>query len=367
MASSEGNPLKTIPVNLTIASQPTLSVAPQFLVFNYFNGGDAPNPVNIYYFEFMTSASITASTSDPWITVNPSTPTTSGVIQVSVQPAGLATGAYQGSVTLAVSATAGGPPLFTKQIAVELYVNEPANPLVAGVASGMSFYAAQLTPGLIFSIFGTGLGPSTPVNYQVQPDQTLAQSAGGVQVLVNGISCPLLYVSNAQINAIAPYALYTNRSATVAVRYKGVLSNDVPASVVPSEPGLFSQARNGIGPGAILNQDQSFNSDQNPAAKGSIISLFGGGEGQTSAQGIDGLIAPSGPAIALPSPLLPVSVTIGGIPATDISYAGAAPTMTAGVLQINVRIPDTVPSGDQPVVITVGTNVSQGGLTLSVR
>jgi uncharacterized protein (TIGR03437 family) len=365
-ASSQGNPLTTIPVNLAIASQPTLSVAPQFLVFNYFTGGDTPNPVNMYYFEFMTSVAVTASASDPWITVNPSTPTTSGVIQISVQPSGLATGAYHGSVTLVASATPGGTPLFTKQRPVELYVNEPANPLVTGVASGMTFYAAQLAPGLIFSIFGTGLGPSKPVEYQIDPDQTLAQSLGGVQVLVNGISCPLIYVSSTQINAIAPYALYMNTSAGVAVRYNGALSNEVPVSVVPSEPGLFSQSQNGTGIGAILNQDQSFNSDANPAPKGSIISLFGGGEGQTSPQGIDGLVA-SEPVSALPQPLLPVSVTIGGIPATNITYAGAAPTLTAGVLQINVQIPDNVPSGDQPVVITVGTNISQGGLTVSVK
>ncbi len=365
-ASSDGNQLRTIPVNLAIASQPTLSVAPQFLVFNYFNGGDTPNPVNIYYFEFMTSVAVTASASDPWITVNPSTPTTSGLVQVSVQPGGLATGVYHGSVTLVVSSTPGGTSLFTKQIPVELYVNEPASPLITSLASGMTFYAAQLSPGLIFSIFGTGMGPSTPVEYQIQPDQTLAQSLGGVQVLVNGISCPLIYVSSTQINAIAPYALYTNSSANVVVRYNGVLSNEVPVPVVPSEPGLFSQSQGGTGIGAILNQDQSVNSDKNPAPKGSIISLFGGGEGQTSDQGIDGLVA-SGPIASLPQPLLPVSVTIGGIPATNITYAGAAPTLTAGVLQINVQIPDNVPSGDQPVVITVGTNVSQGGLTVSVK
>jgi hypothetical protein len=42
-----------------------------------------------------------------------------------------------------------------------------------------------------------------------------------------------------------------------------------------------------------------------------------------------------------------------------------APTLTAGVLQINVQIPGNVPSGDQPVIVTVGTNISQGGLTAS--
>jgi len=69
----------------------------------------------------------------------------------------------------------------------------------------------------------------------------------------------------------------------------------------------------------------------------------------------------------LPKPLLPVSVSIGGIPATEITYAGAAPAMTAGAFQVNVRIPANVPSGDVPIVLKVGDTASQAGLTISIR
>jgi uncharacterized protein (TIGR03437 family) len=114
----------------------------------------------------------------------------------------------------------------------------------------------------------------------------------------------------------------------------------------------------------ILNQDQSVNSSQNPAAKGTIISLFGGGEGQTAPQGIDGLEAYGAP---LPSPLLPVTVFIGGIPATNITSSGAAPPLPAGVVQLNVQIPPNAPSGDVPVVVIVGETASQQGLTVNIR
>jgi uncharacterized protein (TIGR03437 family) len=45
----------------------------------------------------------------------------------------------------------------------------------------------------------------------------------------------------------------------------------------------------------------------------------------------------------------------------------AAPALVCGALQVNVRIPDTVPSGDQPVVLTIGNTISQPGLVVSVR
>jgi uncharacterized protein (TIGR03437 family) len=39
-------------------------------------------------------------------------------------------------------------------------------------------------------------------------------------------------------------------------------------------------------------------------------------------------------------PMVPVSVRIGGVGA-DVLYAGAAPGLVSGVLQINVRVPQT--------------------------
>ena len=65
--------------------------------------------------------------------------------------------------------------------------------------------------------------------------------------------------------------------------------------------------------------------------------------------------------------MLPISVTIGGVDATDIPYAGAQPLKPAGQLQINVRIPTSVSSGDLPVVLKIGNTISQSGLTVSVR
>uniref|UniRef100_Q01S71 BACON domain-containing protein n=1 Tax=Solibacter usitatus (strain Ellin6076) TaxID=234267 RepID=Q01S71_SOLUE len=360
IVSSSGNVIRTIPVNLTVADAPTFTVSPPLLEFAYSHGGSAPPPVNVYIGRFGADISVTAATSVPWLTVSPTTPTTSGPIKVQVVPTGLAAGIYQGTILLSLT----NSPAVAKQIPVTLYVDQPANPRIYTVSNGMSFLDAPLTPGLIFSIFGTGLGPATPAPMVLQSDQTLSQSIAGVQVLVNGIPCPLLYVSSVQLNAIAPYSLFKTSSARVAVSYLGTLSDEVPVNVSSSSPGLFSFPPTGTGPGAILNQDQSVNTRANPAAKGTIISLFGGGGGQTSPPGIDGLVTT---ADLMPKLLLPVTVTIGGVAATDIQYAGAAPGFPAGGLQVNVRIPASVASGDLPVIMKIGDTTSQSGLLVTVK
>jgi uncharacterized protein (TIGR03437 family) len=89
-----------------------------------------------------------------------------------------------------------------------------------------------------------------------------------------------------------------------------------------------------------LNEDGPVNSTSNPAAKGSIVVLYGTGEGQTSPTGVDGRLALN----VFPKPVLPVSVRIGGRVA-EVLYFGAAPGLVAGVSQANVRIPADVSTG----------------------
>jgi uncharacterized protein (TIGR03437 family) len=102
-----------------------------------------------------------------------------------------------------------------------------------------------------------------------------------------------------------------------------------------------------------LNEDGSLNSEENPATAGSVVVLYGTGEGQTDPLGVDGK-----PAVApLPRPVLPVRVTIGGQDA-EILYAGGAPGFTAGLLQLNVRIPAGA-TGTVNVVLYVGEEASR--------
>jgi uncharacterized protein (TIGR03437 family) len=110
-----------------------------------------------------------------------------------------------------------------------------------------------------------------------------------------------------------------------------------------------------------VNQNGTPNGTGAPAPSGSVISLFATGEGQTSPAGVDGKTAGSAP----PAPIAPVSVTIGGVPAT-VNYAGGAPGSIAGMMQVNAVVPAGV-SGSVPVVVTVGGVSSQGGVTVVVK
>jgi len=96
---------------------------------------------------------------------------------------------------------------------------------------------------------------------------------------------------------------------------------------------------------------------------GSVITLYGTGAGDTSPPGEDGRIV-SNP---FPAPLLPISVTNRGSARVRHLYAGAAPSEVAGKFRIDVRTPPGTPSGDQPVIVTVGNSITQAGVTAAIR
>ena len=110
------------------------------------------------------------------------------------------------------------------------------------------------------------------------------------------------------------------------------------------------------------------NGPGNRAAKGSIVQVFMTGEGQTSPPGVTGKITTASlpPPQVTPAPLLSIGVLINGQPALYV-YAGEAPGLVAGMMQLNVQIPANAPSGDLPILVSVGGNTSQKGVTMSVQ
>lgn len=111
-----------------------------------------------------------------------------------------------------------------------------------------------------------------------------------------------------------------------------------------------------------VNQDGSFNSETNAAPRGSIVTLFATGEGQTEPAAANGM--PARPPYAVP--VLPVGFTIGRYDA-EILYAGAAPGLV-GVFQINARVPSGfVPTGVLGVELFIGASRSQPGVTIAVK
>jgi uncharacterized protein (TIGR03437 family) len=98
------------------------------------------------------------------------------------------------------------------------------------------------------------------------------------------------------------------------------------------------------------------------------VQVYLTGEGQTRPQGVTGAItaATLPPPQVTPTPVLAVGVTMNGQPALYV-YAGEAPGLVAGMMQLNVQIPANAPSGDLPILVSIGGNTSQNGVTVSVQ
>jgi uncharacterized protein (TIGR03437 family) len=156
-------------------------------------------------------------------------------------------------------------------------------------------------------------------------------------------------------------------SPSLQLIYQGQTSNTLVLSSAPTIPALFTANGSGAGPAAAFNQDQSYNSLSNPAAKGSVVVLYMTGEGQTAAAGITGRVTTVSPIQPLtPQPLLPVSVLINGQQGSVVFY-GEAPGLISGVMQINVQIPANTRSGSMPIQVSVGGDSSPNGVTISVQ
>jgi uncharacterized protein (TIGR03437 family) len=193
-------------------------------------------------------------------------------------------------------------------VVVPIVLNVTASPtfppILASVVNAASGLPSALSPGEIISLYGTGLSS---------------------QVLIDNIAAPVIYASSSQVNAIVPFEV----SGTVTVQ-------DWAMPLAPAAPGIF----------AIENQDGSVNSPSNPAARGTEIQIFATGGGQTSPPSSTGTVAQTAASLTLP-----VTVTIGGANA-QVLYAGNAPGEIEGLVQINVVVPPTAPSGD--VQINIG-------------
>jgi uncharacterized protein (TIGR03437 family) len=230
-----------------------------------------------------------------------------------------------------------------------------------GILNSASAQSGAVAPGEIVTILGSGLGPATLVSYIVTPDGFYTNTLANAQVTFDGTPAALVYVQANQVSAIVPYSVAGHGTTRVVITYNGVATNAVTLPVVASVPAIFSVDGSGKGQAAILNDDGTNNCAASPAQAGSIIVFYATGEGQTQPAGVDGRIAHD----VLPTPVLPVSVTIGGIPA-ELIYAGAAQDAVAGMFQVSVRIPDGVASGAAPVLLTIG-NATSPVMTVAVR
>src|SRR5450759_1226005 len=188
---------------------------------------------------------------------------------------------------------------------------------------------ALLRTGIVWS--GRTQRVPTLAGASISGDGRVATNTGGTQVLFDGVPAPILYTSSGQVAAVVPYAVDSKLGTPVQVRNGSLTSGAVALPVVQVSPSIFPVNLSGTGPAAVLNQDgMTVNSSRSPAAKGSCISIYATGEGQTNPGGIDGRISSGG---SLPKPVREVQAWVDGKPA-EVPYAGAAPDAVAGLFQV---------------------------------
>jgi uncharacterized protein (TIGR03437 family) len=250
-------------------------------------------------------------------------------------------------------------PAYSNQVAVYALLAVPG---VQSVVSAASFNSSAVAPGELIAIYGNSIGPSVPHGLTLGPDGRVATSLGGVTVTFDGHPAPLLYASAGQINAIVPFAVAGQATTAVQVSAPGGSDFTLTLPVGLAAPAVFAISPSGQG--AILNGDLSVNSPDNPASRGSYISIYATGTGVLSTAVADGSIIQ---AANLPSSAAPVSVSIGGLAAT-VSYQGAAPGLVAGVMQINVQVPANVSQGAAvPLTIGAGAIAGLNTVTLAIN
>jgi uncharacterized protein (TIGR03437 family) len=220
---------------------------------------------------------------------------------------------------------------FSKPAGIELtcLVNA-ANPYTGG----------EVAPGELVTLFGLNFTPDADLN-----------------ITFDGRTAPLTYSGATQINAVVPFEVSDapGSSTLISIQSGGQTYGPVELPVAPAQPGLFTRDGSGQGQAAILNQDGTLNSITNPAPAGSVVAVYMTGVGEYKQRIADGSLGPLEP--PFPSPVLGVSATINGEQGL-VLFVGQAPGLIAGVVQVNLQVPDDATSGMATLVVYVGNYAS---------
>jgi len=210
----------------------------------------------------------------------------------------------------------GGPP------GTAVTVSALGRPYVVaeGVVNAAS-YRAGISPGSLATIFGVNLSAGRTATARFPWPESLE----GVSVTLNEKAAPLIYVSDPQINLLVPASLPEGTADLVVSTAVGV-SSTVRVPVAGVSPGIFFDPATNLGAVRVV---------------GDYVEVYATGLGPVRADG------------SLQRTQLSPQVFLAGLPAPEVPFSGLAPGWL-GLYQVNARVPDGVPSGTQPLSLTIG-------------
>jgi uncharacterized protein (TIGR03437 family) len=194
------------------------------------------------------------------------------------------------------------------------------------------------------SIWGSGLASAAASASTVPLPLSLANDS----VTINGIPTPVFYVSDGEVDVQIPFETPSNGVATLVLNNNGSTAT-ASMNMSAAAPGIFTD-QNGL---LIRNPS---------AAAGQVIAVYITGQGALSPP----LATGSGPAPGAPSPVpaQAVSVSVGGTSA--FIQQVWIPSGGVGFTEIDIQVPSGLPTGAQPVVVTVGA-ASSPPATLNIQ
>jgi trimeric autotransporter adhesin len=315
------------------------------LVNSYAQAAGWPTPLTVLVVndcgQPVTNAQVAAvfSNGDPPLALN-ATDSTSGVYSGTWTPLNVSQ-----QVTITASVSAAGFPTATVQISGQVTPN--AAPILTQNGTVDAFAVAAeaglpLAPGTIVQIYGSNLTAHTTSASSIPLPTVLDQTS----VIIGGLMAPLYYVSPGQINAQVPFELQAGSPYQVVVSTNGALSTPNPIQLTSDAPGIAQYAA-----GQVIAQHLSDNSlitETSPAMPGEYVVFYAAGMGLTSPAVSSGTASPS---INLPALLDTPTLTLNGLPVTNILFAGLTPTLV-GLYQVDFQVPGNAPNGDLPMVLT---------------
>jgi uncharacterized protein (TIGR03437 family) len=225
----------------------------------------------------------------------------------------------------------------TNELVATLEGAAPATATALGrpaVAAGGVVNAASYAPGLSPGSLGTLFGANLAAGAVAQAALPLPTQLAGVRVLIDGRQAQLLYVSDRQINFLAPAGLPEGEVALLVTNSLGA-APAVRVPVVAYLPGVFFDPATGLG--AIIR-------------RGDFLEIYATGLGPVRASST----------VGLEETVMTPRALVDGQP-VEVLFSGLAPGFV-GLYQVNARLPAGLGSGRHTLALESGGRLSNSAL-----
>ena len=277
-------------------------------------------------------------------------------LNIAVNPAGLSAGVFDGTVIVS-------SPGFTPQtINVKLSVAvAPNGPMISEVDNGFSNVPnSPIQAGNWVVIKGTNLSNTPGRGWN--GSESFPTSMDGTSVTINGKPAFMYFISPTQVNVQAP-SDNTLGPVNVVVTNNGSSSQPVTVRYQIYSPALL-QWGGGQSPFALISRGSEFVGNPTsitgtvPAHAGDVLALWATGLGPTNPP----IPAGQQPTV-FPTTTTAPTVTVGG---TNVNLLGSV-LRFAGLYQVNIQLPASLPAGDLPIKIQQGNFQSPDGVLINIQ